>query len=486
MSPAKIIVYLIGLAAVAALIIGLAVKATQPSHGDEGGLAEARVHVVASNSIVADWVRQVAGDRVKLTVLLGPDSSPHHASLTPGQVSALNNADIVFQISEDLETWLEPYLADSEARRVRLAAGLPRLARGENGDDWIARPGMAVAGEVPACCAAKYADVAGSAGGTGAEPVLVARASESDAPASLAGALKTAGANASSCCATGTVTALEKTGAECSADCDTATALAASATGCCANGTQATLALAEDKAGCCATDTTATVARAQSSCCADETTLTLAQGELSKAESGCTGCTAGAPSTVARSRTPAPGGGAYDPHLWFDASLVQNMVMTLSEELAGVDPANRAAYYANDERYRRDLRLLDKWIFQTCQEIPDAKRRLITQHENMRYFARRYGFALEGSLLGTLRTGEADPSALAFMRLIKRIEMAGIPAVFAENVASPELPRKVAAKAGLPEPPRLITGALTSEGRGGTYIDMMRANTEMIVAALNR
>jgi zinc/manganese transport system substrate-binding protein len=45
--------------------------------------AQDRLNVVASFSILGDFVRNVGGDRVNVTVLVGPDSDAHVYAPTP-------------------------------------------------------------------------------------------------------------------------------------------------------------------------------------------------------------------------------------------------------------------------------------------------------------------------------------------------------------------------------------------------------------------
>jgi ABC-type Zn uptake system ZnuABC Zn-binding protein ZnuA len=60
-----------------------------------------------------------------------------------------------------------------------------------------------------------------------------------------------------------------------------------------------------------------------------------------------------------------------------------------------------------------------------------------------------------------------------------------VPALFAENVANPDLMESIAAEAGVALAPTLYTDALGPEGSpGDTYIGMMQSNVTTIVDAL--
>jgi len=84
--------------------------------------ATGRLNVVASNSIVADWVRNIAGDHVELTVLVGPDADVHTFEPSPADDVVLNKADIIFEIGLGFEHWMDKlYKASaSHAKRVIL------------------------------------------------------------------------------------------------------------------------------------------------------------------------------------------------------------------------------------------------------------------------------------------------------------------------------------------------------------------------------
>lgn len=87
-------------------------------HGDEMPLlspvqlsAGEKLDVVATTSIVADVVRNVAGDRIDLSTLMPVGTDPHAFEPTPQDAAALADADVVFINGVGLELFLEPLLA---------------------------------------------------------------------------------------------------------------------------------------------------------------------------------------------------------------------------------------------------------------------------------------------------------------------------------------------------------------------------------------
>jgi zinc/manganese transport system substrate-binding protein len=98
--------------------------------------AQNRLNVVASFSILGDLVRNVGGDRVSVTTLVGPDSDPHVYEPTPSDAKKIADAKLVFVNGFGLEGWL-PRLVQSAGDRasiVTVTAGLAPLKLGSDAD----------------------------------------------------------------------------------------------------------------------------------------------------------------------------------------------------------------------------------------------------------------------------------------------------------------------------------------------------------------
>jgi zinc/manganese transport system substrate-binding protein len=99
-----------------------------------------KLKAVASISIIADLVRNVGGDRVAVTALVGPDGDAHVYSPTPGDARTLASAAIVFVNGLGLEGWMTRLVAASGTRAptVVVSNGIaPRKIKDEG------RPGRA-------------------------------------------------------------------------------------------------------------------------------------------------------------------------------------------------------------------------------------------------------------------------------------------------------------------------------------------------------
>lgn len=76
----------------------------------------APIEVVASFSILADWVRQIGGARVHARALIGPDSDVHAYKPRPRDARALGEARLVIVNGAGLEGWLERLIEASGTR----------------------------------------------------------------------------------------------------------------------------------------------------------------------------------------------------------------------------------------------------------------------------------------------------------------------------------------------------------------------------------
>lgn len=82
--------------------------------------AQGRVPVVATNSILADWVRQVGGDQVLISTLVPADGDPHTFEPTPRDGLALTRAMLVFENGLHFESWLDDLFTASGSQAVRV------------------------------------------------------------------------------------------------------------------------------------------------------------------------------------------------------------------------------------------------------------------------------------------------------------------------------------------------------------------------------
>lgn len=180
------------------------------------------------------------------------------------------------------------------------------------------------------------------------------------------------------------------------------------------------------------------------------------------------------------------GHGGDDPHVWHSVPNAITMVENIRDGLKTADPDRASAYDANAKAKIADLQALDAWVREQVATLPEERRKLVTSHDTFGYFADTYGFQIIGTALGSLSTEAGDPSARQIAQLVHQIQEAGVPAIFAENVANPDLMEAIAAEAGVALAPSLYSDALGAPGTpGDTYDGMMRSNVATIVQALS-
>lgn len=176
--------------------------------------------------------------------------------------------------------------------------------------------------------------------------------------------------------------------------------------------------------------------------------------------------------------------GNCDPHVWMNPRNVIVWANNIAEAFAEIDPSNADTYRANADAYIAELEALDAEIQEIVAAVPQDRRILVTNHEFLRYFAHAYCFEVVATVLpGGSTAAELDPQSLA--ALIELVRDEGVPAIFAEVSANPQLAQVIADEAGV-----AVVTALYSESLGGaespapTYLDMMRYNAQTITDAL--
>ena len=96
-----------------------------------------RLRVVTTIGVLADWVRQVGGDRVEVTSLLSGNESPHTYEIRPADVKTVADARILFKVGLGVEEWLDPAIQNSGNKTlivVDAATGLIDIVQGDEHD----------------------------------------------------------------------------------------------------------------------------------------------------------------------------------------------------------------------------------------------------------------------------------------------------------------------------------------------------------------
>ncbi|MBW7974572.1 zinc ABC transporter substrate-binding protein, partial [Bradyrhizobium sp. BR 10289] len=120
------------------LLLCMLLLIASPLHAAE------RLNVVASFSILGDFVRNVGGDRVNVTTLVGPDSDVHVYTPAPSDAKRITDARLVIVNGLGLEGWLPRLVqsSGSKAMVVTASAGIAphKLGSGADPHAWQSVP----------------------------------------------------------------------------------------------------------------------------------------------------------------------------------------------------------------------------------------------------------------------------------------------------------------------------------------------------------
>jgi ABC-type Zn uptake system ZnuABC Zn-binding protein ZnuA len=174
---------------------------------------------------------------------------------------------------------------------------------------------------------------------------------------------------------------------------------------------------------------------------------------------------------------------ATDPHAWMDADNGRLYAKAIYEALVKKDPENGVFYTQNYEAYDKKVVDLDNYIKAEIEKIPADKRILVTSHDAFKYYGNAYGIQLE-AIQGISTEAEAQLSDMT--RVTEVIKKTNIPAIFVESTINPKMLQQIAKDNNIAIGGELFADSLGKKGgKGGTYISMLKHNTDVIVKALS-
>ncbi len=171
-----------------------------------------------------------------------------------------------------------------------------------------------------------------------------------------------------------------------------------------------------------------------------------------------------------------------DPHAWNSVANAVIYATNIEQALKTADPEDSARFTANGERYLTELKTLDAWVHHEINEVPPAKRKVITSHDAFGYFGADYGVEFRAPVGFST---EAEASAQQVAALIEQIRHDGIKAVFIENANDPRLIQQIARETGAKLGGTLYPEALSAaDGPATSYLTMIRSNVKLIKAGM--
>ena len=176
--------------------------------------------------------------------------------------------------------------------------------------------------------------------------------------------------------------------------------------------------------------------------------------------------------------------GSCDSHVWTEPHNVMLWTMLIRDTLIELDPANAETYAANASTYLEAVdALAQEFIEPLVESLPESERVLVTNHEAFGYFAARYDFEIVGTIIPAATT-TADPSAADIAALIDLIREEDVTAIFAETTVGDRIVQQISEETGA-EVFALYSGSLSdADGPASTYLDYMRYNVTTIVETL--
>jgi ABC-type Zn uptake system ZnuABC Zn-binding protein ZnuA len=169
-----------------------------------------------------------------------------------------------------------------------------------------------------------------------------------------------------------------------------------------------------------------------------------------------------------------------DPHIWTDPTNAEVMATNIADALAAADPAGGRVYAANLAAYGARLDALDGDIRAQIDTL--ANKKVVTDHDALGYYVRRYGLQYVGSVIPSFDT-QAELSPTDVHDLVAKIRAEGVKAIFTEA----SLPARTAAAIAGEARVKVIDDGLYGDSLGppgsdgDTYLKMMAHNTRVIV-----
>ena len=177
--------------------------------------------------------------------------------------------------------------------------------------------------------------------------------------------------------------------------------------------------------------------------------------------------------------------GATDPHVWLDPDRMATAAGLVAAQLADATGLDPAPFQERASAYAAKAVAAGQEADAILAAVPAGQRLLVTNHDALGYFARRFNL----TVLGTVIPGGstlAEPSATDISTLADALQATDVKAVFSENTVSPRLIEAGAAEVGrniiVVE---LFTDSLGEPGSGAeTYAGLITTDAALVANGL--
>jgi len=175
-----------------------------------------------------------------------------------------------------------------------------------------------------------------------------------------------------------------------------------------------------------------------------------------------------------------------DPHYWFDTELVQFIIGDIGQELSSAYPESNSEILAGVQQYQGAIALTTDSVTAIINSISKDNRLVVTTHDALSYWARTFNMKVN-ALQGASTVSEFGLKEVT--DLVNFICAEGVPAIFLENIVSPQamesVQRGCEAK-GCPVVlgPELLSDSLGPEEGQDTYLEMLVYNANLLATYL--
>jgi zinc transport system substrate-binding protein len=181
---------------------------------------------------------------------------------------------------------------------------------------------------------------------------------------------------------------------------------------------------------------------------------------------------------------------AYDEHVWTSPKNAKRIVRAIADVLCAVDSANGGANGANAAFFRRNAEAysaqLDELDGKFQAVVNNAKRTTIVLGDRFpfRYFADAYGLSYFAAFPGC--STETEPSAATVAFLIDKIKAEKIPVVFHIELSNERMADTIAEETGAKKALLHACHNISKRDfdRGATYMELMTNNVDALRQAL--
>jgi len=174
--------------------------------------------------------------------------------------------------------------------------------------------------------------------------------------------------------------------------------------------------------------------------------------------------------------------GLPNPHAWMSPLNAQVYVDNMADAFAELDPENADAFRTNAAAYKQELQDVQDQLVTELGALPENQRALVTCEGAFSYLARDAGLT-ERYIWAVNAEQQATPQQIA--ATIEFVKDNQVPAVFCESTVSDAPMQQVVEATDTAFGGVLYVDSLSeADGPVPTYLDLIRHDTQTIIAAL--